>query len=110
MALRTDHMQTASGDHLLMPVQPSPADFLFFAISNVFTQQCQFRFKIAAQHNVSTTAGHIRRNRHRTRHSGLLDDVSFPLMLLSIQHFMFDILLFQQRGNDFGIFNRSCSD
>src|SRR5699024_9538357 len=42
--------------------------------------------RVTAQHDVRTTAGHVRRDGHRTRQTSTGDDLRLLLVVLSVQH------------------------
>ena len=63
-------------------------------------------FQVATQHNVGTAASHVGGDGDGTRAPRLDDDVRFAGMLLGVQHLVGQVFCLQQRGNDFGIFNR----
>ena len=44
------------------------------------------RFRVAAEQNIGTAAGHVGRDRHGTLASGLSDDLGFLLVVLCVQH------------------------
>ena len=110
MAFGADHMQTASGHHLLMPHLPRPAGGFAVGFAGIGRQRLQLGLQITAQDNVGATSSHIGGNRHRAGPPGLSDDFGFPLVLLGVEDFMGNLVLFQQLGQQFRNFNRSGAD
>ena len=55
-------------------------------------------FRIAAEQNVGTAAGHVGGDRDHAFASGLGDDFGFALVILGIQHDVLDAFFLQQLG------------
>ena len=52
--------------------------------------------RVTAQHDVRTTAGHVRRDGHRTRQTSTGDDLRLLLVVLSVQHVVLNATALQQ--------------
>ena len=66
--------------------------------------------RVAAENDVRSPPGHVRRNRNRLVAPGLRDDVRLKLMVLGIQDFMLNTLLLEHRRKQFGLLDRDRSD
>ena len=62
-------------------------------------------FDVAAQHDVGATPGHVGGDGDDAGAPCLGDDVGFAGVLLGVEHLMRQVLLFQQVGDDFGVFD-----
>ena len=64
-------------------------------------------FRIAAQQNIGTAAGHVGGNGNRALAARLRHDVRFALVILGVQHFVPDAHAFQDARKLLGFFNRN---
>ena len=67
----------------------------------VFRQE----LRVAAQHDVGTTAGHVGGDGHGPQLARLGHDLGLFFMVLGVQDVVGDALFFQQLGQDLGLFN-----
>ncbi len=63
------------------------------------------KLRVAAQHDVGTTAGHVGGHGDRPELAGLGDDLGLLLMVLGVEHIVLDALLGQQLREDLRLFN-----
>ncbi len=61
---------------------------------------------VAAQHDVGTTAGHVRGDRDRTLASGHRHDLGLAGVLLGVEDLVGDVSFTQQLGHEFGLLHR----
>ena len=100
MPLRANDMQTTGLKNLVMAFLPIGLD------GSLIASFRQFRFEIAAQHNISAAASHISCDSDRTRPPCLLHDQRFTFMLLCIQDFVLDALFVQNGRQQLRGFDR----
>ncbi len=82
----------------LLPVGLDLRDLLFGRIL-----QCRdFHFPVATEQDVGTTTRHVGGDGHRTRATGLGDDFGFLVMVLGVEHLVFDAFLLQQTRHVLG--------
>ena len=116
MALGTDDVEAAFMDHFVVKRLPFTAQgidltlFLPCLDCLICLKKANLLFDITAQHNVSTSAGHIGRNGDHAWPTGLGNNLGLTRVLLGIEHLMGQLLLAQQPRYQFGVFDRGCTD
>ena len=63
-----------------------------------------------SEFDIGTTSGHVRRDCHRTGHTGIGNDFCLQLMILRIQDFVLDSTSFQHFAEFFGCLDRNRTD
>ena len=124
MALRTEHVQAAQLAHLLAlgldglfrgreSLGPRLAVLLrvFLRVEALGSQvRLGEELRVTTQHDVSTTAGHVRGHRDRALAAGHRDDGGFAGVLLGVEHLVRNVLLLEHLGKQLGLFHRSGTD
>lgn len=83
----------------LLGVQPAPFELLDRA-----------ELRVAAEHDVGATAGHVRRDGHRAQAPGLGDDRGLAGVLLGVEHLVADPAATQQVGQVLALLDRHGAD
>ena len=121
VALRAHNVQAAQRHNLVVILLPLglelgersiPVGLEFLAVGVLALLPHGFaghRFRIAAQQNVGTAAGHVGRYRDGALAACLRHDGRFALVVLRVQHFVPDALLLQELRKRFGLLDRNRS-
>ena len=107
--LSAQDMQAARGQHFLMSLFPRlayPCRFGWIYIS----QRVQLGLQIATQHDIGAAAGHIGGDGHHTRATGLCNDLGLFLVVLGVEHFVFNFGFAEARRHRLGRLYRSRAD
>ncbi len=114
MALCADDMQATGSHDLVMFLAATFTDFLgpgfAFGCGQFLRQGCDHHVRIATQHDIGTTTGHVRGNRDRILAPGLGHDFRLSFVMFGVQYFVFDALLVEHRGQILGFFDRCRTD
>ena len=100
MALGADDTQPALFDHALVTFLPGRPHLVQRHVIGG-AQGLDLRIQVAAQNDVGAAPGHVGRYRHRAGTPGLGDDLRLPLVVLGVQHLVFDLLFLQLAGQVF---------
>ena len=116
MTLGTNNSQAAEFHNAVVINLPLGLDFFFLSLflfvrkGFVVVDLLKCLADTAAQDDVGTAAGHVGGNRNHAGTTGFHNDLSFSLMLFSIQHIVRDAFLSQHVADEFGVFNRGRTD
>ena len=110
MALRAQNKQTTSGQHFFLVSRHfglDPRTQLVGIGVRVFGHGLQnLHLDVAAQLNVGSAAGHVRRNGHRARLACICNDLRLLLMLARVQNVMRNLGFLQFLAQELGLFDR----
>ena len=81
-------------------------DFSSAGIASSASMNWDLLFDVAAQHDVGTATGHVGGDRHRLRPAGLGNDLGFAGVLLGVEHFVRQLDLLEQLGDELRVFDR----
>src|SRR6185437_8037173 len=95
VALGADDVQTARGDDFLVARLPVRTRLLARGLVRLGRKRGELHVEIAAENDVGTAAGHVRRDRDGAGAARLRDDERLALVLLGVQHLVRDVLLLQ---------------
>ena len=100
MPFRADDMQSTGGNHCLMPVLPVGFDSSNFIVVST-GHFAQFGIQTAAEYDIGTPASHVGRDGHGPGSARIGNNIGFPLVLLRIEHIVFDAAALKFCGQQF---------
>ena len=106
MAFCAEDMKTTSLDDRVVTRLPVSGDLLAGCSIERVAMRRQLRLQIAAEHNIGAAARHIGGNGDHARPSGLGDNLRLLLVVLGVQHFVINFLLFERLRQLFGRLDR----
>ena len=106
MPLGPENMETAGLDNRIMTHLPISGESLAGCLVQRVTLRRQLRLQVAAKYDVSTAARHVGGDGDHAGASSLGDNFRLLLVVLGVQHFVIDLLLFKRLGELFGRLNR----
>jgi len=116
MPLRTDDVQAARRHHLVVQLLPLGTDFgharidLGGAQRLVVANLGDLLLDAAAEDDVGTPAGHVGGDRDDARTAGVTDDFCFARVLLGVEHLVRQLLVVEQRRQQFRVLDRGRAD
>ena len=101
MAFGAKNMQTPRLDDRIVARLPVSGETLAGGFVQYLALGCQLRLQVAAEHDIGTAARHIGGNGDHTWASGLGDDFRLLLVVLGVQYFVINLMLFKRLGELF---------
>jgi hypothetical protein len=116
VALGTDDVQAAGGQHLVVDLLPlglerGDAGRLFVGRQRLVVADRAGRlFDVAAEHDVGAAARHVGGDGDHAGAAGFGDDLGFARVLLGIEHLVRQLFLVEQAGKQFRVLDRGGAD
>ena len=96
MTLGAENVKPPGFDHGVVALLPLAGQLLAGRIVQRLILRCQLGLEIAPEHNIRTPACHVGGNGDHAGSPRLGDNLGLLLVILGIQHFMFDALLLKR--------------